>query len=347
MFIFALILLVIGVGILVIGRKLKSNATKQLLEGAGDSGTSNLSSYQRNSLQNQSRIGTGLTWTAIAITVLALALTLFQCFYKQDVGEAKVQISVTGQLVGQSTEPGLHLKAPWVSIRTFDVRNNLVTYVGHSENGEPLPNYAGNVTTGPQITFQDSEGVTGNMDVTVRYSLQGDTVLDLYSNYQTQENFVNKVISETVRSEARKAPASRTTLEVYKDRADLALEIQDGINAKLKSQGVVIEDVVIQEIRYSKDVTARFDEAQAARIAVTKAEAEQEATKVTAATKVIEAQGVADAAVVAAEGQAAANDLLTESLSEEILQQRYIDALKEGTVFVVPEGSTPLVTTSK
>lgn len=305
--------------------------------------------YHRRNRENSSYEGGGAV-AAIAgaiVLVLGLVLLIPSFFFSQDVGEAKVQVSITGQLVGQSTEPGLHVKAPWVNVRTFDVRNNLVTYVGSSENGGALPNYAGNVTTGPQITFQDSEGVTGNMDLTVRYSLNPDSVLEVYSGFQTQENFVNKVISETVRSEARKAPASRSTLEVYKDRAALALEIQLGIEDRLKAEGVIIEDVVVQEIRYSKEVTARFDEAQAARIAVTKAEAEQEASKVTAETKVIEAQGVADAAVVAAEGQAKANDLLSSSLTDKILTQRYLDALKGGTVFVVPEGSTPLITTQQ
>lgn len=59
------------------------------------------------------------------------------------------------------------------------------------------------------------------------------------------------------------------------------------------------------------------------------------------------AEGRANANIAEAEGQAEANRFLTESLSPEILTQRYIDALNEGTVFVVPEGSTPLVTTTK
>lgn len=264
----------------------------------------------------------------VAVAVLGLALVVPSTFYTQDAGEAKVTVSWTGELIGQTTTPGVHFKAPWVEVRTFDVRNNLVAYVGDGS-----ANYAGNATTGPQITFQDKEGVTGNMDLTVRYSINGDSVLDIYREYQTQDAFVSKVISETVRSEARKATSTRTTIQVYNDRAGLALDIQKALEGKLSSQGVTVEDVNLQEIRYSSDVVARFDEAQSARIAVDKAKAEQEAATVQAQTKVIAAQGDADA-----------NAILTESLTPEVLTQRYIDAMKTGTVFVVPEGSSPLIT---
>ena len=52
-----------------------------------------------------------------------------------------------------------------------------------------------------------------------------------------------------------------------------------------------------------------------------------------------------------AQGIAEANRVLAESLSEEVLAQNYIDALKEiganGNLVVVPEGSSPVVVAGK
>lgn len=265
-------------------------------------------------------------------------------FYTQDVGESKVLVNWDGTLVGQSVETGLHVKAPWVSVKTFDVRNNVVAYLG-AENEDV--NYAGSDPTGPHITFQDREGVQGDMDIVIRYSIDPEAVLDIYANYRTQEQFVTKTVNETIRSAARESTTSRNTIEVYNERGEIASELLESLQAELNDEGVFIEAVNIQEIAYSAEVKQRFDDAQAARIAIDKAEADQEAAAVMADTKVIEAQGVADAAVVEAQGQAEANRLLTESLTEEILTQRYIDALREsGQVYVVPEGSTPFLTPS-
>lgn len=286
-------------------------------------------------------------WVGIAIFALGFLLVLPRTFYTQDVGESKVQISWTGELIGQTTTPGIHLKAPWVNVRTFDVRNNLVAYVGTAGADGSLPNYSGNATTGPQITTQDREGVEVNLDVTVRYSLDPSSVLNIYSDFQTQEAFVNRVISEGVRTETRNAPSTKTTIQVFNDRASLAVNIRTGLEKRWDGLGIIIEEVSVQDIRYSNVVTERFDDAQAARIAIEKAKASQEAAKVDAETLVIKSQGEADAKIVFANGEAEANRILAESLTPEVLQQRYIDTLKTGTVFVVPEGSTPLITTGK
>lgn len=262
---------------------------------------------------------------------LALLLVIggINSTFTQDAGEAKVLKSFTGTLQGQSTTPGLHFKAPWVSAVTFDTRNNIITYVGDGSSGDN----SGGSANGAQITFQDKEGVTGNLDIVVRYSVAPDAITDIYSGYQTQENFVARVIQNDVRSVARNIPAKYTTIEVYNSRQQIGAEILTALEERWEGDGIVVEEVSLQEIRYSDDVKARFDEAQAARIAVTKAEADQETARVNADTEVIKQQGVADA-----------NAILTASLTPEVLQQRYIDALAQaGAVFVVPDGSQPLV----
>lgn len=275
-----------------------------------------------------------------ALAVITFIVLGLNSFYTQDVGEAKVLVTWDGKVAGQSTEPGFHLKSPLESVKTFDVRNNLVTYVG--ADGEDVK-YAGNERTGPQVTFQDREGVSGNMDVTVRYALDPTKVSDIYTQFRTQENLVLKVINEAVRGEARKATTTRNTIEVYNDRAGVEADYRALLEDRINVDGFIIEEVTVQEIDYGPEIRARFEEAQAARVAVDKAEAEQDAAEVQAQTRVIEAKGLADAQVEEAKGQAEANDLLTKSLSPEILTQRWVDALDEGTVFVVEPGSTPLV----
>lgn len=267
---------------------------------------------------------------ALAAVLLGAVLFLLSGLYTQDAGEAKVQRSFTGALVGQTTEPGLHFKAPWVQTVTFDIRNQTVSYVGPAEAADT--DHSGGRRTGPQITFQDREGVTGNLDVVVRYSIKPDAVLDIYREYQTQQNFLSRVITNDVRSVARAIPAKYNTIQVYNERERIGAELREALEERWASEGVIVEQVSLQEIRYSDNVRARFDEAQAARIAESRARAEQEVKRVEAESRIIEAQGIADA-----------NEILTESLTPEVLTQRYLEAIASGTVFVVPEGSTPLL----
>jgi regulator of protease activity HflC (stomatin/prohibitin superfamily) len=264
-------------------------------------------------------VGTG----AVAVVLAALSSS-----YTQDVGESVVLRSITGELAGQSTEPGLHFKPPWVETIVYDTRNNTISYIGTGET-----NHSGGSAEGPQITFQDREGVTGNLDIVVRYSIVPDAVTDLYSEFRTQEDFVNRVLANDVRSLSRDIPARYGTLEVFTQRPAIATAIREALSSRWQQQGVTVEEVSLQEIRYSDDVKTRFDEAQAARIAVDKARAEQESARVAAETRIIAARGEADA-----------NRILSESLTDQVLRQRYIEAIGQGgTIYVVPDGSNPLV----
>jgi regulator of protease activity HflC (stomatin/prohibitin superfamily) len=260
---------------------------------------------------------------AVAVVVAGLGST-----YTQDVGEAVVLRSITGELAGQSTTPGLHLKAPWVETISYDTRNNTISYIGTGET-----NHSGGSAEGPQITFQDREGVTGNLDIVVRYSIVPETVTDLYSEFRTQEDFVDRVLANDVRSLSRDVPAAYGTLDVFTQRPAIATAIREALSSRWQRQGVTVEEISLQEIRYSDEVKTRFDEAQAARIAIDKARAEQGSAQIAAETRIIAARGEADA-----------NRILSESLTEQVLRQRYIEAIGQGgTIYVVPEGASPLV----
>lgn len=246
-------------------------------------------------------------------------------FYTQDPGEAVVLKSFTGTVVGQTSTDGLHTKAPWVSASSYDIRNQQVI-MAHSKGDE------GQGANGPQITIQDKEGVSANVDITVRYSIDPEAVTDIYKRYGSQENFISRFIENDIRAGVRLVPTEYTTLEfLTTGRAPAEAGIYDYLAERWAGSGVKVESVSLQEVRYSDDVKSRFDAAQSARIEIEKAQAELEATEVSAQQKTVQA-----------EAEAEANRTLAESLTPEILSQRYLDTLnsigKNGNLVVVPEG---------
>ena len=99
--------------------------------------------------------------------------------------------------------------------------------------------------------------------------------------------------------------------------------------------------LLIPACLYSVDVgevaviTKKYTEAQAAEIDKQKALNEQQVAKTEAETKKIKAQGEADA-----------NAVLNESLTDNVLKQHYIDALSNADqLVVVPDGADTLVQT--
>lgn len=267
---------------------------------------------------------------AVPIAIGA-AIVLLSSFYAQDIGEAVVLRNFGGSIAGHTSEAGLHLKAPWQDAIGWDIRNRQINFFKDSKYA-----YDGGSYEGAEVSINDASGTKANIDIQVIYSLDADKVEDLYAEYGTQEAFVTNYVSNDLRATARDVAGKYDTLTLLTDRAKFTDAVQAALAEQWKGKGVIVEQVQVQDIRYAKSITEAYADAQSAEVAKQKALNAQETAKVEAETKKIEAQGEADA-----------NAIMTQSLTPEVLQQRYIDALKSigknGNLVVVPEGSQPIV----
>lgn len=252
-------------------------------------------------------------------------------YYELDPGEVAVVRNFGGSLAGSTQEPGLKLKAPWQEVIKYDVRNNTISFIKDASE-----NYVGGKATGPQITVNDSGGASANVDIQVQYSIKPEIAQELYTRYGSQSTFVSQIVASTVRSKAREVAGGITTINLLTNRGEFSAALTKELEHAWEDDGVTVENVMIQEVRYPEAITSRYAEAQAAEVAKAKAQNDQETAKVEAETKLIEA-----------EGEAAANAALTQSLSDAVLMERYINALKDigqnGNLVVVPEGSMPML----
>ncbi|MEO8527569.1 MAG: prohibitin family protein [Pseudolysinimonas sp.] len=329
MFIVSLIFLLAGVIALVVAA---SGARARVVAG-GD--VPNGSAFRRGTNVNISRAA---RWVAILLFFIGALFLVFSSFFRQDVGQANVLRDWTGNIVGYETQSGLHWKAPWVDPVTFDVRNQRAVFVSEQLPGEG--DNIGGSPDGPQITVQDAEGVTANIDIAIRYSLNPDSVVDIYSAYANEDNLKTRLIFNDIRSVVRSVPGSFTTIQMLTDRNSVQEKILQALEARWKDDGIIVEDVALQEIRYGDQVTGAYAAAQEANINVQTETAKLEAAKVSAQQKVVQAQAEADA-----------NAILNASLTTAILQQRYLDTLKElaaaGNLVVVPDGFNGLINVNR
>lgn len=270
----------------------------------------------------------------IGVIVVSLILAGTQCFYTQDIGEAVVLRNFGGSLAGYTTEAGIQIKAPWQDALDWDIRNRLINFYRDSEYAYDNGSY-----NGATVTINDSSGTKADCDVQVIYSINPDAVEQLYADYGTQEAYVASYVSNDVRQTTRDCAGQFSTIQLLTDKETFAKSIQDTLSERWAESGVVVESVSVQDIRYDESITNAYAAAQSAQVEQTAATNRQETARIEAETKSIEAQGEADA-----------NAILTESLTPEVLQQRYYETLQQigesGNLVVVPEGSQPIVGTS-
>lgn len=280
-------------------------------------------------------------WAAIALAAVAVLFFIFGSFYTQDAGESVLQKDVTGNIVGYTTETGLHGKAPWVDTSAFNIRNQQVIFAKASKDGD---NQGTGEPDGPEITAADKDGVSLDIDVSVRYSIQANKVTNIYKSFKSEDDFKKSFIFQDIRAAVRQAPNSFKTIEVLNQRAKVEAKIKDLLEKRWSEEGydygVSVDSVSLQETTYDDSVKKAYNDAQKAQIQVAQEQSKLDAAKISA-----------QQAVVNAEAQAKANKELNASLTPQILQQQYLDALKaigdKGNLVVVPNGSTPFVQVTK
>lgn len=242
--------------------------------------------------------------------LVGLLLLIPACLYSVDVGEVAVIRNMGGSLAGHSEDAGFHWKTPWQSVIKYDTRNNLINFYKDTDY-----KYDGGSAVGKQVAVNDKSGASADIDVQVNYSLDPSAAEYLYSEYGKQQTFTQNYISNDLRSVAREQSGRFDTLTMLTNRGEYTKAVQDA--------------------RYGEAITKKYTEAQAAEIDKQKALNEQQVAKTEAETKKIKAQGEADA-----------NAVLNESLTDNVLKQHYIDALSNADqLVVVPDGADTLVQT--
>lgn len=246
-----------------------------------------------------------------ALTILFLALTTL---YTQGVGEASVIKSFTGEIIGFNDKAGLAVKAPWDDRITYDILNQQAVFSLPQNVHDDQKNFV----KGGEITVIDKDGVSSNVDIAVRYSIRGDQVVPIFSKFGNQQSFEAKLITQDIRDVVRTAPNGLNTLDMLTKRNDLETQILNGLKTRWEKEGVQVESVALQDVRPPDSIKQKYTDAQNARTQAAQAQAELDATKISAQQKVVQAQADADA-----------NRILDASLTPNILQIRGQDALKD------------------
>lgn len=269
----------------------------------------------------------------LALTVLFAGSSMI---YAQSVGEVVVFKNWGGSLAGSDSTAGFGVKMPWQDTVKYDIRNNVLSFMGDEEEDQ----FEGGSANGSAVTINDAGGASATIDIQVNYSLDPSAAEDLYVNYGSQENFVKSICAVDIRAVPREVSGQFDTISILTARGDFTNAVEDALREKWEPYGLIVEQVSIQNVVYPQSIVDKYAEAQAAEIARATAENNQEVARVEAETKIIEA-----------EGEAEANRILSASLTTQVIQQRYIEALTSiganGNLVVVPEGSDPIISTTK
>jgi regulator of protease activity HflC (stomatin/prohibitin superfamily) len=219
-------------------------------------------------------------------------------FYKIEAQERAVIFYPFGEGLDKTSTigPGTHIKAPWNDVIIYEVAE-----ISAEEN----------------MDINDKNGLPIHVDVTVRYTPMPDRIGNIHEKF-TKEYATRLVIPE-VRSVARQVMARYTAEEIYSTkRAEVELAIKTETEKILQANYVETKAVLIRSIKLPEQI----------RIAIeSKLQQQQEALAYQ--YRLDKEKSEAERKRIAAEGEAAANNIITSSLSDKLLKMRGIEATLE------------------
>ena len=161
--------------------------------------------------------------------------------------------------------------------------------------------------------------------------------VDTAKSYSIYKNigadYENVLVVPAVNEVLKAITSQYTAEESVTNRVLISDGLVKGLNEKLNDLGLYITDVNIIDFDFSEAFITAIEEKQVAQQQLLKAETEKQ-------TAITNAQASAEAAKIKAEGDAKANKLLNDSLTDKVLEKKKIDKWNGELPNVSGSGST-------
>ena len=180
--------------------------------------------------------------------------------------------------------------------------------------------------------------------VAVNYHVGKENSQTVYKNVGL--NFEEVLITPAVNEVLKAVTAKYTAVELVSSRAEVSMLLDDGLNEKLNSYGIFINELNIINWDFSEEYINAVEAKQVAEQNLIKTRTEQEQALVIANTeaqkRVIAAEAEANEIKLLAQANAESNRILTESISELLIKYQTV-AKWDGKLPTVMSGANNLL----
>lgn len=259
---------------------------------------------------------------SIGIGFIFIVLLIFgySCTYKVDPGYAGVIYSMDGGIETETLGQGFHVVAPWKKVIEYPVSTETVYYTKNNDDGDEKKDNSINVNT--------KDGKQVNVSVTYAYHMDEVQLPSVFEKFRGQKSEVIEAgyMKNEMYQAINEITSQYSLMELVGDkRPQINEAILDKFRNSLEPYGIVIETFNLSDVVPDEQTKEAIQAVVNAQNALEKAKVEKEQAEVDAEKARVAAKGKADAELIEAEGTAAANAKLQESLTPLIVEQRKLD----------------------
>ena len=184
-------------------------------------------------------------------------------------------------------------------------------------------------------TAYSSDAQTMDVAMTLQYRIMPDKVTDIAIQYGTLDVLQGRIQSIVI-EKTKAVLSSHKAMNIIANRAAISPEVEAAVKAAVdENYFVSVEAVVLTNIDFSDSFEKAVEEKMVAEQTKLKADYDNE-------TKLAKAKADAEALMIQAKAEAEANELLTKSLTDQVLEAKFYEKWDGKLPQVMGEGSAIL-----
>lgn len=257
-------------------------------------------------------------------------------------GERGVVYTMSDGVQEETLDPGFHFVSPFAKVKDYPIAQQQLVLSNNAAdfNEEELE----------KDTHVDApaDGGMVKMNMSINYNFMPDRITDLYEKFNGMDGdqLVESRIKNSILAYIKEVTPQFSVMDIYSDkRAEVGQAITDYLNSKLNDEyGIQVTSASIIDVQLDEELQAKVQAKEQAKQDAEKAELDKQTAIAQGEAAKAKAEADAQVTITNAQAEAEANRLISESITQELIDMKEAEARMEHG-WVTVQGAGSVVTT--
>ena len=193
-----------------------------------------------------------------------------------------------------------------------------------------------------------ADGGMVKMNMSINYNFMPDRITDLYEKFNGMDGdqLVESKVKNSILAYIKEVTPQFTVMDIYSDkRAEVGQAITEYLNTKLEDEyGIQVSSALIIDVQLDEELQAKVQQKEQAKQDAEKAELDKQTAIAQGEAAKAKAEADAQVTITNAQAEAEANRLISESITQELIDMKEAEArMEHGWVTVQTDDANVVV----
>lgn len=242
-------------------------------------------------------------------------------------GELGVVYTMSSGVQEETLDPGFHFVSPFAKVKDYPVAQQQLVLSNNAAdfNEDELE----------KDTHVDApaDGGMVKMNMSINYNFLPDRITDLYEKFNGMDGdqLVESRIKNSILAYIKEVTPQFSVMDIYSDkRAEVGQAITDYLNSKLNDEyGIQVTSASIIDVQLDEELQAKVQAKEQAKQDAEKAELDKQTAIAQGEAAKAKAEADAQVTITNAQAEAEANRLISDSITQELIDMKEAEARME------------------